>query len=89
MSLNLELAANVVITVSILLAARNSVHTWWTGIVGCVLFALVFHGAKLYAEVGLQAFFIATKNLDADRAFILKDVELFTAFDGIPYQSFG
>jgi nicotinamide mononucleotide transporter len=60
MTLDLELAANAVITVSILLAARNSVHTWWTGIVGCVLFALVFHGAKLYAEVGLQGFFIAT-----------------------------
>lgn len=60
MTLDLELAANAVITLSILLAARNSVHTWWTGILGCALFAAVFHGARLYAEVGLQAFFIAT-----------------------------
>ena len=46
MNLDLELAANVLITVSILLAARNSVHTWWTGILGCALFAVVFHGAR-------------------------------------------
>ena len=45
---------------SIGLAGRNSVHTWWTGIVGCVLFALVFQDAKLYADVVLQGFFLAT-----------------------------
>ncbi|WP_242525352.1 nicotinamide riboside transporter PnuC [Lysobacter changpingensis] len=47
-------------TVSILLAGRNSVHTWWTGIVGCALFAMVFWGARLYADVLLQGFFIVT-----------------------------
>lgn len=41
----LEVAANVVATVSILLAARNSVHTWWIGIIGCVLFAVLFFRA--------------------------------------------
>ncbi len=55
-----ELAANGVMTVSILLAARNSVHTWWTGIVGCLLFAALFCQAKLYADVTLQVFFVAT-----------------------------
>jgi nicotinamide mononucleotide transporter len=56
----LELAANGVVTVSILLAARNSVHTWWTGIVGCLLFAALFFQARLYADVTLQVFFVAT-----------------------------
>jgi nicotinamide mononucleotide transporter len=41
----------------------NNVHTWWTGIVGCVLFGWVFFGAKLYADVTLQLFFIITSAL--------------------------
>jgi nicotinamide mononucleotide transporter len=56
----LELAANAAMTVSIVLAGRNSVHTWWTGIVGCALFAAVFADARLYADVALQSFFIVT-----------------------------
>ncbi len=55
-----ELAANGMITVSILLAGRNSIHTWWTGIAGCLAFALVFHESRLYADVALQFFFVAT-----------------------------
>lgn len=54
----LEITANVVVTLSILLAGRNSIHTWWTGIIGCALFAVLFGQAKLYADVTLQAFFI-------------------------------
>ncbi len=56
----LELAANAITALSIFLAARNSVHTWWTGIVGCVLFAVTFFQAALYADVALQAFFVVT-----------------------------
>jgi nicotinamide mononucleotide transporter len=56
----LELAANVLTALSIVLAGRNSVHTWWTGIVGCSLFALVFYDSHLYADVILQAFFVGT-----------------------------
>ena len=55
----LEIVANIVMTLSILLAGRNSLHTWWTGIIGCVLFALLFYRAQLYADVTLQVFFIA------------------------------
>jgi len=54
----LELAANAFNAASIFLAARNSVHVWWTSIVGCALFAWVFYGTKLYADVTLQGFFI-------------------------------
>jgi nicotinamide mononucleotide transporter len=54
----LEITANVLATVSILLAGRNSVHTWWVGILGCALFALVFMQARLYADAALQGFFV-------------------------------
>jgi nicotinamide mononucleotide transporter len=55
-----ELAANAVNAISILLATLNSVHTWWTGIIGCVLFGWVFFEARLYADATLQLFFIGT-----------------------------
>jgi len=58
-----EIAANGFNTASILLAGRNSVHTWWTGILGCLLFAIVFFGARLYADLTLQTFFILTSIL--------------------------
>jgi nicotinamide mononucleotide transporter len=54
-----EAAANLFNAAAIVLAARNSVHTWWTSIVGCTLFAYVFFVAKLYADVTLQMFFVA------------------------------
>jgi nicotinamide mononucleotide transporter len=53
-----EIAANGFNTASILLAGRNSAHTWWTGILGCLLFGVVFFGARLYADLTLQTFFI-------------------------------
>lgn len=55
-----EVFANVSLVLSILLAARNSIHTWWTGIVACATLGWIFYEAKLYAEVVLQGFFIAT-----------------------------
>lgn len=54
----IEIAANAFNAASIFLAGRNSIHVWWTTIVGCVLFAWVFFTAKLYADVTLQAFFV-------------------------------
>ena len=55
-----EIAANAFNAASIFLAGRNSIHMWWTTIVNCTLFAYVFFAAKLYADVTLQIFFIAT-----------------------------
>jgi nicotinamide mononucleotide transporter len=55
-----EVAANGLNALSILLAGCNSIHTWWTGIGGCLLFGAVFFSARLYADVTLQAFFIVT-----------------------------
>lgn len=56
----LELAANVFTAVAIVLAGRNNVHTWWTGIVGTALFAILFGRSHLYADVALQIFFVVT-----------------------------
>ena len=57
---SVELGANVANAVSILLAGCNSIHTWWTGIAGCILFSFVFFNARLYADLTLQVFFVAT-----------------------------
>lgn len=54
----LELAANAAATIAILLAGRNSIHTWWTGMLGCSLFTLLFFEFRLYADVVLQVFFV-------------------------------
>nr|WP_187362657.1 nicotinamide riboside transporter PnuC [Massilia rubra] len=56
----LEIAANVGASAAILLAGRNSVHTWWTGIIGCALFGVLFYQSNLYADVALQGFFIVS-----------------------------
>lgn len=55
-----EIATNLMYLASILLATRNSLHTWWTGIIGCLMFAWLFYQARLYADVTLQVFFIVT-----------------------------
>jgi nicotinamide mononucleotide transporter len=55
-----EWAANAANTAAILLAARNNIHTWWLTIVGCALFGWLFWQTQLYADVTLQAFFVAT-----------------------------
>ncbi|AVR98624.1 nicotinamide riboside transporter PnuC [Pseudoduganella armeniaca] len=56
----LEIAANAIMAVSIVLAGRNNVHSWWLGIVGCALFGVLFYDVRLYADVALQVFFILT-----------------------------
>lgn len=56
----LEWAAIVMTTVCIFLAGRNNIHTWWTGIVACTLYGILFFGAQLYADVTLQIFFVIT-----------------------------
>ena len=55
-----ELSANFFYIVSTIFASRNSIHTWWIGIISCALFMITFFHVKLYADVTLQIFFIAT-----------------------------
>lgn len=56
----LEVAANAFTALAIFLAGRNSVHTWWTGMIGCTLFAVLFYQSSLFADVALQLFFVGT-----------------------------
>ncbi|WP_290612991.1 nicotinamide riboside transporter PnuC [Arsukibacterium sp. UBA3155] len=56
----LEYAANGFYLLAVFLAARNSIHTWWLGIIGCALFAALFVQVQLYAESMLMLFFIIT-----------------------------
>lgn len=56
----LEIWASAFTVICIVLAGRNSIHTWWTGIVACVLFGELFMQSQLYADVTLQVFFIVT-----------------------------
>ncbi|USX15103.1 nicotinamide riboside transporter PnuC [Oxalobacteraceae bacterium OTU3CAMAD1] len=60
MTTPLEVAANAVMALSIVLAGRNNVHSWWLGVIGCSMFAALFYTSKLYADVALQGFFIVT-----------------------------
>lgn len=56
----LEWAAVLMTALCIFLAGRNNIHTWWTGIVACVLYGVLFFESKLYADATLQVFFIVT-----------------------------
>jgi nicotinamide mononucleotide transporter len=56
----LEISANIFNLISVFLANRNNVNTWWTGTIGTILFAILFYKVKLYADVILQIFFILT-----------------------------
>ena len=56
----LEWSAVLSTALCIFLAGRNNVHTWWVGIVACVLYGFLFFDAKLYADSTLQVFFVVT-----------------------------
>lgn len=56
----LEVAGNAFNLVSVYLARRNSLHTWWTGMVGVTLYGVLFFRARLYADTVLQVFFFGT-----------------------------
>lgn len=56
----LETVAVVTYAWSVWLLAKNNPIGWWIGLVGTALYGIVFYQAKLYAEVGLQAFYFVT-----------------------------
>jgi len=56
----LELVANLFTIACIFLAGRNSIHTWWTGIISAILYGVMFYNVQLYADATLQVFFIFT-----------------------------
>jgi nicotinamide mononucleotide transporter len=53
----LELVAAVVGALSVYLSVRQNIWSWPTAIVNVVLYTLVFHDAKLYADMGLQVIY--------------------------------
>ena len=53
----LEWLANGFMLGSVIMAARNNVHTWWLGICACGFFICVFFAKKLYADVTLMVVF--------------------------------
>lgn len=56
----LEWAANLSTALCVWLAARQHILTWPVGILGSALFGLLFWQGALYADAGLQLFFIGT-----------------------------
>lgn len=56
----IEAIAAVSYAWSVWLLAKNRSIGWWIGLAGTILYAIVFYQAKLYAEVGLQAFYFFT-----------------------------
>ena len=50
----LELLAAITGAISVWLSVRQNIWSWPTGIVNVVLYVFVFHGARLYADMGLQ-----------------------------------
>ena len=55
----LELSAALVGAVSVWLSTRQSLWAWPTAIVNVALYAVVFVGARLYADAGLQVVYAA------------------------------
>jgi nicotinamide mononucleotide transporter len=57
---NLELFSIISTAICVFLAGRNSVHTWWVGIVACISYGFLFYQNQLYADMLLQGFFVVT-----------------------------
>jgi nicotinamide mononucleotide transporter len=55
----LELVAALIGAVSVYLSVRQNIWSWPTGFVNVAIYAVVFYGAKLYADMGLQVIYAA------------------------------
>ena len=55
----LEWAAIAFILANVILAIRENMWTWPTGIIGVVLYTIVFYRAHLYLNAGLQIIYFA------------------------------
>jgi len=55
----LELVAALVTLLAVYLTARQVIWCWPTALVSVTLYAVVFWGARLYADMGLQAVYFA------------------------------
>lgn len=57
-SLIIEILATVFSTLGVWLAAKNKLLTWPVGMIGVTLLAYLFFQSALYAEAGLQVFYL-------------------------------
>lgn len=57
----LEWSAALVSALSVYLGVRQHIWVWPTGLVGVALYAVVFYDSKLYADMGLQVFYVAAQ----------------------------
>jgi nicotinamide mononucleotide transporter len=55
-----EIVGTLTAFASVVLTLRARVASWPVGIVSCVAFLVLFYDIKLYADAGLQVFFIIT-----------------------------
>lgn len=56
----LEAVAVVSFAWSVWLLAKNNPVGWWVGLIGSVMYGILFVKVKLYAEVGIQVFYLVT-----------------------------
>jgi len=54
----LEIAAAVILLVSVALSAIENIWSWPTAIIGVALYFVVFYQAKLYADMSLQVIYV-------------------------------
>ncbi len=55
---SIEIAAAIFGAIGVYLGVRQNIWSWPIGIVGVALYVVVFHGVKLYAEMGLYVVYI-------------------------------
>ncbi|GAB3198675.1 nicotinamide mononucleotide transporter [Pontibacter aydingkolensis] len=55
-----ELIGALAGVIGVWLAARQSVWTWPLGLVSVAMYVVVFYDARLYADMGLNAFYVVT-----------------------------
>ncbi|WP_299825547.1 nicotinamide riboside transporter PnuC [uncultured Pontibacter sp.] len=56
----IELAGAITGVAGVWLAARQSVLTWPVSLVSVAMYVIVFYDARLYADMGLNAFYVVT-----------------------------
>ncbi len=56
----LELAGAVAGVVGVWLAARQNIWTWPVSLVSVAIYVIVFYDVRLYADMGLNAFYVVT-----------------------------
>lgn len=55
-----ELLGTIFNLVAVWLSAKEKISSWWLGIIGVILFFILFYQVNLYADMTLQIFFFFT-----------------------------